>query len=104
VAEHVKAIPAAREVRGNGRKASTEVLSMAEEKRTGSLSGLTEDEAKEFHRLFMTSFIIFLVVAIIAHFLAWQWRPWLPGASGYTSSIVEDARQMAAFIPYAFLA
>jgi len=77
---------------------------MADEKRTGSLSGLTEDEAKEFHRLFMTSFIIFLVVAIVAHFLAWQWRPWLPGAAGYTSSIVEDARQMAAFIPYAFLA
>ena len=29
--------------------------------------------------MFITSFIAFTVVAIIAHFLAWQWRPWLPG-------------------------
>ena len=53
------------------------------EKRTGSLSGLTEPEAKEFHRIFMASFIVFIVIAIIAHFLAWQWRPWLPGPNGY---------------------
>ena len=41
-----------------------------------SLSGLTEHEAKEFHSLFVQSFIGFTVVAIIAHFLVWQWRPW----------------------------
>jgi light-harvesting complex 1 beta chain len=52
-----------------------------------SLSGLTEQEAKEFHRIFMTSFIIFLIIAIIAHFLVWQWRPWLPGPNGYTSML-----------------
>jgi light-harvesting complex 1 beta chain len=57
------------------------------EKRGGSLSGLTESEAKEFHGIFVTSFIIFTVIAIIAHFLAWQWRPWLPGSQGYTSMI-----------------
>lgn len=51
----------------------------------GTLSGLTEGEAKEFHGVFMTSFIIFTVIAIIAHILAWQWRPWLPGAKGYSS-------------------
>ncbi len=38
---------------------------------------LSEAEAKEFHKLFMMSFIIFTVVAIVAHFLVWQWRPWL---------------------------
>ena len=53
----------------------------------GSLSGLTEGEAKEFHGVFMTSFIIFTVIAIIAHLLAWQWRPWLPGAKGYSSLV-----------------
>jgi light-harvesting complex 1 beta chain len=58
-----------------------------------SLSGLTEQEAKEFHRIFMVSFIIFTVIAIIAHILVWQWRPWLPGPNGYTSSIhtIRDA-------------
>ena len=51
--------------------------------REGSLSGLTEAEAKEFHSLFLTSFIGFTVFAIIAHFLVWQWRPWFPGVNGY---------------------
>lgn len=52
-----------------------------------SLSGLTEQEAREFHRIFMTSFIVFTIIAIIAHILVWQWRPWLPGPNGYTSML-----------------
>ena len=52
---------------------------MADRQTSGSLSGLTEAEAKEFHGIFVTSFIVFMVIAIIAHFLVWQWRPWLPG-------------------------
>lgn len=62
--------------------------------RQGSLSGLTDSEAKEFHGLFMSSFIIFTIIAVIAHFLVWQWRPWFPGASGY-ASIVNDAKEVA---------
>jgi light-harvesting complex 1 beta chain len=56
-----------------------------EDRRTGSLSGLTEQEAKEFHSIFMTSFILFTIIAIIAHVLVWMWRPWLPGPQGYSS-------------------
>jgi light-harvesting complex 1 beta chain len=55
--------------------------------RGGSLSGLTEAEAREFHSIFMTSFVIFTVIAIIAHILVWMWRPWLPGAGGYKAAI-----------------
>ena len=55
---------------------------MAIEERS-SLSGLTEAEAQEFHSLFVTSFIAFTVIAIIAHILVWMWRPWIPGAKGY---------------------
>ena len=62
--------------------------------RDGSLSGLTEQEAKEFHGIFMTSFIIFTLIAVVAHFLAWQWRPWLPGPGGY-ASIINDAKDVA---------
>ncbi len=47
------------------------------EERRGSLSGLTEQEAKEFHGIFVTSFIVFTVIAIVAHVLVWNWRPWL---------------------------
>ena len=32
-----------------------------------SLSGLTESEAREFHSIFMTSFVIFTVIAVVAH-------------------------------------
>ncbi len=61
---------------------------MADLDRTGgSISGLTEQEAKEFHTIFMTSFIIFVVIAIVAHILAWQWRPWLPGPDGYAAIV-----------------
>ncbi|MDP3896273.1 MAG: light-harvesting antenna LH1, beta subunit [Mesorhizobium sp.] len=49
----------------------------------GSLSGLSEAEAREFHSVFMSSFIVFMVIAVIAHILAWMWRPWLPGPQGY---------------------
>ncbi len=62
--------------------------------RDGSLSGLNEQEAKEFHGIFMTSFIIFTLIAVVAHFLAWQWRPWLPGTAGY-ASIVNDGKDAA---------
>jgi light-harvesting complex 1 beta chain len=46
------------------------------EERRGSLSGLTEQEAKEFHGIFLTSFIVFTLIAIVAHFLVWNWQPW----------------------------
>ncbi len=53
--------------------------------REGSLTGLSENEAKEFHDIFMRSFLIFIGVAVVAHILAWIWRPWLPGEEGYAS-------------------
>jgi light-harvesting complex 1 beta chain len=61
--------------------------------RTGSLSGLTEAEAKEFHRIFMGSFILFTLIAIAAHFLVWSWRPWLPGTGGYAE--MQDVMTLA---------
>ena len=48
---------------------------MAEE-RSGSLSGLSEREAKEFHGVFVMSFIAFTAIAVVAHYLVWAWKPW----------------------------
>lgn len=72
---------------------------MADTERSGgSLSGLTEDEAKEFHQIFMKSFIIFTVIAVIAHILVWMWRPWLPGPEGY--AMIDSATSaLSPFIP-----
>jgi len=64
------------------------------DKRDVSLSGLTEPEAREFHSIFVTSFIMFTVIAIVAHFLVWQWRPWLPGPRGYAASMIDGVTAM----------
>ncbi|OYV56435.1 MAG: light-harvesting protein [Acidiphilium sp. 37-67-22] len=66
-------------------------MSMTTHDREGSLSGLTEREAKEFHSIFIASFIGFTVIAIIAHFLVWQWRPWIPGPHGYVTGFLDNA-------------
>jgi light-harvesting complex 1 beta chain len=66
-------------------------MSMTTQDREGSLSGLTEREAKEFHSIFVMSFIGFVIIAIIAHFLVWQWRPWIPGPHGYVTGFLTNA-------------
>ncbi|MBC7496108.1 MAG: light-harvesting protein [Sphingomonadaceae bacterium] len=38
---------------------------------------LTAEEAKDFHKLFTLSFAFFTLIAVVAHFLVWEWRPWL---------------------------
>jgi light-harvesting complex 1 beta chain len=43
---------------------------------SSSLSGLTENEAQEFHGIFVKSFMGFTAVAVVAHVLIWMWRPW----------------------------
>lgn len=53
----------------------TEESSMANENR--SMSGLTEDEAREFHGIFVSSFVVFTGIVVVAHILVWLWRPWL---------------------------
>ncbi|MFZ4601252.1 MAG: light-harvesting protein [Alphaproteobacteria bacterium] len=49
---------------------------MAENERGGSLSGLTESEAKEFHNILVASMAVFFLLNLVAHFLVWSWRPW----------------------------
>ena len=41
-----------------------------------SLSGLTEEEAKEFHEQFKYTFTAFLGIAAVAHLLVLGARPW----------------------------
>ncbi len=65
------------------------------QRRSVSASGLTEMEAKEFHSIFVQSFIGFLVVAIVAHVLVWTWRPWLPGVNGYQTSMLDGVHHLA---------
>jgi light-harvesting complex 1 beta chain len=67
---------AARHRCANGHMATStqpEVNPMAEQ----SMTGLTEEEAQEFHGIFMSSMTGFFGLVVLAHILAWLWRPWL---------------------------
>ncbi len=66
---------------------------MAQADEKGSYSGLSEAEAKEFHKIFVASFLVFIAIAVVAHVLAWMWRPWLPGVNGY--GMLETAQSYA---------
>jgi light-harvesting complex 1 beta chain len=70
------------------------------------LNYLTEDEAKEVHKLFIISMGFFTTIAIIAHFLMWAWRPWFPGTEPYNSatSMIESGAQYAQAIATALFA
>lgn len=61
------------------------------DERMGPGTYLTPDEAKEFHKLFVVSMGFFVVVALVAHFLVWQWRPWFPGTEPYKAGVAAVA-------------
>lgn len=66
---------------------------MADPNFRSSLTGLTEDEAKEVHGLFSLGFIGFTLLALVVHLLTWSWRPWgwLP-YQGQLSSLDENSQ------------
>ncbi len=39
-------------------------------------SGLTDEEAQEFHQYYIQGYILWAVGAFFAHSLVWIWRPW----------------------------
>ena len=41
-----------------------------------SISGLTDEQALEFHEQFKVTFTTFMVLAAVAHGLVYVWRPW----------------------------
>lgn len=69
---------------------------MAEMEKGASLSGMSEREAQEFHKIFVTSFLLFTAIAVAAHILVWLWRPWLPGVKGY-SEVTTDGAAVAEY-------
>ena len=72
----VAAAQGARAVRVNGPSdqfSSTRSIHMSN--RT-SISGLTDEEAQEFHHYWVQGLVGFTAVAVIAHMLVWAWRPW----------------------------
>lgn len=57
-----------------------------------SLSGMTAGEAREFHKLFVSGFIGFTLIAIVAHLLVWFWKPWIPNDDGTYASLADGVQ------------
>lgn len=69
------------------------------EKMMGPGTYLTDAEAKEFHKGFVASMGFFTLVAIVAHFAVWEWRPWFGTPRAYAA--VEQSTQQADATPVA---
>ncbi|MGF1463025.1 MAG: light-harvesting antenna LH1, beta subunit [Maricaulaceae bacterium] len=50
---------------------------------TSMWTGLTDEEAQEFHKYYLQGTSLFVGTAVAAHFLVWIWRPWIPPEEGY---------------------
>lgn len=63
--------------------------------RSDSWSGLSDQEAQEFHQFYIQGTIMFVAIAVVAHILVWLWRPWIPGPKGYTTSALDGVTTVA---------
>lgn len=63
-----------------------------------SLSGLTRPEAAEFNRFFLTSFLVFTLIAVIAHILVWAWRPWAQSVGPVNTSMIDAVRPLLSML------
>lgn len=68
-----------------------------------SLGELSRAESKVFYGLFIASFIVFLVIALVAQILGLKWRDWFPGAQGQ-KSLLEGVRvAVNSYLPCVFM-
>ena len=66
-----------------------------------SWTGLSDQEAEEFHKYYLQGMYLFVGIAIVAHLLVWFWRPWIPGPAGYKTSAIDAVHTVAsAILPY----
>lgn len=63
-----------------------------------SLSGLTRPEAQEFNKFFLISFVVFTLIAIVAHILVWSWRPWLQGGAPVNVSMLGAVKPLLSML------
>jgi light-harvesting complex 1 beta chain len=57
--------------------------------RSDSWSGLSDQEAQEFHQFYIQGLLLFVAIAVVAHILVWLWRPWIPPAGGYKAATLD---------------
>jgi light-harvesting complex 1 beta chain len=61
---------------------------------------LLKSDSKAFYGIYMASFVVVLMVALVAQILAWKWRPWFPGAENEKSLIGGVKAAVYTFMSY----
>ena len=61
-------------------------------------------EERQFRRLYMAFFVIFLMVALVGRVLPEKWRPWSGDAVAKRSVIGEAKAAANTILPYVFMA
>ena len=78
---------------------------LAIKKPNGAMARLQKDEdSNEFRLIFMVSFIIFLVGAIVMRLLPKRWRFWPVSVEGRRSIVAEARAAAYALIPFVYMA
>ncbi|MEM9693449.1 MAG: light-harvesting antenna LH1, beta subunit [Myxococcota bacterium] len=63
-------------------------------KDSNSLTGISDEQAQEIMKFVMMGFIGFTLIAVVAHYLTWQWRPWIPNPDGsYPTGMIEAGQE-----------
>jgi light-harvesting complex 1 beta chain len=65
-----------------------------------TVAGSAQNPSHGYYVIFVASFIVFLMVALVAQLIAWKWRPWFPGAEGETSLIGAVKASVYTFMSY----
>jgi light-harvesting complex 1 beta chain len=73
---------------------------MAEPSGGPLLAAVAQNRSHGFYVIFVASFVVFLVVALLAQLVAWKWRPWFPGAEGETSLVDAVKASVYTFMSY----
>lgn len=63
-------------------------------------AGLPRNDSIGFYGILVTSFIVFLLVALIAQMLTLNWRTWLPGAEGERTLLEGVRASVYTFMSY----
>ena len=67
---------------------------------TGPYAALTKSDSTSFYVIFASSFVVFLVIALVSQLLMFKWRLWFPGAEGDLSLIEGVKAAVYSFMSY----
>ncbi len=67
---------------------------------TGAMHSTLAQHSKGFGAIFAVSFVVFLLIALVAQLLTLRWRSWWPGAESETSLIGSVKASVYTFMSY----